>query len=72
MYTVTVAEAKARLSELLKQVEAGEEVMITRRGKLVARIKGIGKKYKPVPSLADLRGKLPQSKSSLTETLRKV
>jgi prevent-host-death family protein len=31
-------EAKTRLPELLKRVEAGETVVITRRGKPVARI----------------------------------
>jgi prevent-host-death family protein len=36
MSTVTVADAKARLSDLLAQVEAGEEVVITRRGQPVA------------------------------------
>jgi hypothetical protein len=37
MYTVSVAEAKARLSELLNQVKVGEEIVITRRGRPVAR-----------------------------------
>jgi prevent-host-death family protein len=36
--TVTLAQAKAQLSELLNKVEAGEEVIVTRRGKAVARI----------------------------------
>jgi antitoxin (DNA-binding transcriptional repressor) of toxin-antitoxin stability system len=35
MSTINVAEAKARLSELLDRVEAGEEVVITRRGKAI-------------------------------------
>ena len=34
----SVAEAKAKLSELLDAVEGGEVVSITRRGKPVARI----------------------------------
>ena len=38
MNTVSVAEAKAHLSELLNQVEAGEEIVITRRGQPIARI----------------------------------
>ena len=36
MNTVSVAEAKAHLSELLNQVEAGEEIVITRRGQPIA------------------------------------
>jgi prevent-host-death family protein len=38
MHTLSVAEAKARLSDVLAQVEAGEEVVITRRGVAIARI----------------------------------
>jgi prevent-host-death family protein len=36
MITVTVTEAKRDLSRLIKLVEAGEEVIITRRGEPVA------------------------------------
>lgn len=35
---VPIAEAKAKFSELVKRVEAGEEVLLTRHGKVVARL----------------------------------
>jgi prevent-host-death family protein len=38
MKTVNVHEAKTNLSDLLKRVEAGEEVVIARAGKPVARL----------------------------------
>lgn len=38
MAMVALAEAKAKLSELIDRVEAGETVSITRRGKLVAEL----------------------------------
>jgi len=38
MKTVGLAEAKAQLSALLDAVEAGDEVLITRRGQAVARL----------------------------------
>ena len=38
MTTVNVNEAKTNLSRLLKQVEAGEEVVIARNGSPVARL----------------------------------
>ncbi len=38
MITVNVHEAKSRLSELLERVERGEEVVIARAGKPVARL----------------------------------
>lgn len=38
MVTVGAFEAKTHLSSLLDRVEAGEEVVITRHGKAVARL----------------------------------
>lgn len=38
MKSVAIYEAKARFSELLAAVQAGEEVSITKHGKLVARL----------------------------------
>ena len=44
MPVVNVREAKANLSRLLAQVEAGEEVIITRNGKPVAKLVSVGKR----------------------------
>jgi len=38
MKTATVTKLKASLSEYLRQVKAGEEVLVTERGRPVARI----------------------------------
>jgi prevent-host-death family protein len=38
MTYVALFEARNRLSELIHRVEAGEEIAITRRGKVVARL----------------------------------
>ena len=38
MKPVAIAEAKAHLSALVERVEAGEEIVIARRGKPVARL----------------------------------
>lgn len=38
MVAVALADAKARLSELIERVERGETISITRRGKPVARL----------------------------------
>ena len=46
MVTVNVHEAKTNLSRLLAQVEAGEEVIIARNGKPVARLVGVQKRGK--------------------------
>lgn len=41
MGTISIADAKAHLSELVERAAAGDPVCITRRGKPVARITGI-------------------------------
>jgi prevent-host-death family protein len=38
MTTISLAEAKAKLSELIERAAAGETVCITRRGKPIAQI----------------------------------
>ena len=48
MTEVSVAEAKAHLSALLDRVERGEEVVITRRGKAVAKVSGMERKLEPI------------------------
>jgi prevent-host-death family protein len=48
MGEVTVAEAKAHLSELIERAERGEPVRITRRGKLVARLTGVERQIRPI------------------------
>ena len=41
MTDIPLAEAKARLSELITRAAAGEPICITRRGKPIARITGL-------------------------------
>ena len=50
MFVVNVHQAKTQLSRLLAQVEAGEDVVIARRGEPVARLVGCkpqGKRRRP-------------------------
>ncbi len=49
MATVNVHEAKTHLSRLLAQVEAGEEVIIARNGKPVARLVAVQPRGKRQP-----------------------
>ena len=48
MRAISLAEAKAHLSELVDRVEAGETIDITRRGKAVARLTAVAPPRKPV------------------------
>jgi len=72
MRTVSVAETKAHLSQVLSRVEAGEEVVITRRGRPVARLAPVRKALQPVPSLSDFRASLPVSRRSAAKTIRQM
>jgi prevent-host-death family protein len=56
---VPIAEAKAKFSELVKRAEAGEEVLVTRHGKVVARLLPPERKQEDKPSLIGaLKGKI--------------
>ena len=48
MMKVSVAQAKAHLSEILQRVETGQEVVITRRAIPVARIVTIERAKRPL------------------------
>jgi prevent-host-death family protein len=67
MLEVTVAEAKSKLSELIKRVEQGEDVTITRRGKSVVVLSAL---KKPLPARDALRSKQTLSKKSSVQHLR--
>lgn len=70
--TVGIDEAKAHLAELLERVKAGEEIVITRAGKPVARLTAYEHKAKH-PVLGAARGKLwisPNFDAPLSKAIR--
>ena len=69
MIQVSVAEAKAKLSELLKRVEAGEQITITRRGKPVAVV---SVPLKPLPPRTELRAQQPSLSVDSAELIRQT
>lgn len=73
MRTVSLADAKAHFSELVTQVAAGEEVVITRHGQPIVRLSGVAKTKTPLVSRAQFRAQLPlleQSSATLIRGLR--
>ncbi len=74
MGAYSVAEAKAHLSEILKQVEAGEEITITRRGRPIATIRAPKKPPTAIDwaRIAAFRDKLPKSKLSAAKLVREM
>jgi prevent-host-death family protein len=57
MNAINVYEAKTQLSRLLERVEAGEEIIITRHGRPVARLGPVTKRTQP-RRLGRLKGKI--------------
>ncbi len=74
METVNLADAKARLSELVERAAAGEVVRITRRGKPVAQITSVKTARKPVDiaALRALTDSMPMQKMAAREFVRRM
>ena len=74
MSTFSIAEAKARLSELLKRAEKGEEVLITRRGEPVAQLAPVRTTRPGIDfaRLRALRAAIPMAKSPAHKLIRKM
>jgi prevent-host-death family protein len=74
MTTISLAEAKARLSELVARVAAGETICITRRGKPVAQITPVQKPRKPidVDALRALVATMPPQPEPAGEFIRRM
>ncbi|HKN28040.1 MAG TPA: type II toxin-antitoxin system prevent-host-death family antitoxin [Roseiarcus sp.] len=74
MITISLAHAKAHLSELLDKVEAGEEVVITRHGRAVAHVRSVSPPKRPLPldDLAAFRATMPPQRRSSAELLREM
>jgi prevent-host-death family protein len=70
----SLADAKARLSELIDRVEAGETVEITRRGKPAARLVPPKKQLKKIDfaRIERLRESLPWQEESAADLIRRM
>ena len=60
MTTYCIREAKAHLSEILRDLDHGDEVIITRRGRPCGRLTAVDAGPDDRPSLTTLRGALSQ------------
>ncbi len=74
MDSYSLADAKARLSELIDRVEAGEAVEITRRGKPAARLVPVDRKLEKVDvdRLEQLAERLPVQKEGAAALVRRM
>ena len=72
MVTVNLAHAKAHLSALLKQVEAGQEVIITRHGRPIAQLSPVPRPKLPLRDLTGLRSAMPALSRPSVELIREM
>ena len=70
--TVTLAHAKAHLSELLDKVEKGEPFIITRHGRAIANVSSVTPPKQPLRSLAAFRTERAGWRKSSADLLREM
>jgi prevent-host-death family protein len=71
---ISLADAKARLSELVDRAEAGDSIDITRRGKPVARLTAVATPRKPIDAalLGALTATMPPQKQTAADLVRSM
>ena len=69
MIEVNVKEARKNLSLILDRVERGEDIVITRRGKKIARLTNLHDEGRPLSSLKDFRRDIEIKGPSLSQTV---
>lgn len=72
--TVSLAEAKARLSELAELAASGEEVVITKRGKPVVRLSRPERPRQPLnlKAMRELTSRLPAQEEDSGTFMQKM
>ncbi len=69
MIVTSIKEARGNLSSLLHKVEHGEEVIITRHGKRIARITSPRGQARRLPGLSDFRSALAVKGKPLSQAV---
>lgn len=70
MKHVGIKQAREALPELVHRAEAGEEIVITRQGKAVARLVGAPRTPKALPTLREFRRSLGRDGTPAVRLIR--
>jgi prevent-host-death family protein len=70
MKHVGIKQARQELPDLIDRAEAGEEILITRQGRAVAKIVAAPKERQPLPSLTEFRGRIGKLGSPAAKLVR--
>jgi prevent-host-death family protein len=71
-HRVSVREARESLARLLDQVQAGDEVVVLRRGVEVGRLVRPKRKAPPLPDLSSFRASIKLRGKPLSECVREA
>ena len=71
-HKVSVREAREGLRRMLDQVQAGDEVVVLRRGVEVARLVRPQRKPPPLPDLTGFRASIKIRGQALSESIREA
>ena len=66
---VNVKEARNKISSLLDRTQKGEEILISRRGKKIARLVPVDTSEKRLPDLSAFRSSIAVQGASLSQTV---
>jgi prevent-host-death family protein len=67
---VGIKQAREALPELVHRAEAGEEIVITRQGRAVARLVGTPRALKALPTLREFRRTLGRDGTPAVQLVR--
>lgn len=72
MRKFSIREIRQHMSTLLKAVEAGEEIIIQRHGRPIAKISPIFQEPAKFPDRSELRSQIPMAKKSIADEIREM
>lgn len=70
--SISIADAKARLSELVSRAESGESILITRHGQPAAKLVPVREAKQPLRSMAAFRKTIPPTGISSIDLIRQM
>jgi len=72
MRIVNVSETRENLADLLRAVEAGEEIIIMRRNRPIAKLVALVKPMSPFLDRSQLRSEIPPMRTTAARTIREL
>ncbi|GAA6619771.1 type II toxin-antitoxin system Phd/YefM family antitoxin [Scytonema sp. NUACC26] len=72
MLEVDITDTSVTVNQLLNQIDNGEEVMIIRHGKPIARLSPMSSTPRPLSSRRELRSTQPQTSTSNLEIIQSL